>query len=151
MSTRANIVIKKSNTNGVEYVQLYHHWDGYPSYLGKELQTFCKNLYNTYMGEDGLKDLSPMKVAEKLNEMDKSYEIEEKLMLHGDIEFLYVIDLDKLEILCYALDTYIIYRHTDYSDIEIVEGKVPFNDRYYYLAYQTKFSDESIPKDAERL
>ena len=45
MSTRANVVIKKTAENGnVSYAQLYHHHDGYCSGVGKDLSEYMAEI-----------------------------------------------------------------------------------------------------------
>ena len=105
MSTRANIVIKKTVHNDiVRYYQLYHHCDGYFEGVGCDLQ----NIMNKVMEEpaDNRKDIlsSPLSLALYISEYDESFEIEEEyLNLHRDIEYLYVIDINAQTITCYSV------------------------------------------------
>lgn len=121
MSTRANIVIKKTTHNDrVKYYQLYHHCDGYFEGVGCDLQ----NIMNKVMEEpaDKRKDIlsSPLSLAVYINEYDDSFEIEEdNLNLHGDIEYLYVIDINAQTITCYSVFMQGIDR---LSDEEYVNG-----------------------------
>jgi hypothetical protein len=121
MSTRANIVIKKTTNNDkVKYYQLYHHCDGYFEGVGCDLQ----NIMNKVMEEsaDNRKDIlsSPLSLAVHISEYDESFEIEgEHLNLHGDIEYLYVIDINAQTITCYSVFMQGIDR---LSDEEYVNG-----------------------------
>lgn len=111
MSTRSNIVfVKKDYQNA----QLYHHSDGYPDGVGAWLTEHYFSL--SEKEQDEL--TTPEKCAKELNAWDDSFEIED-CALHGDIEYLYVINLDEESITCYSVD---IWDDTT-SDEEIISGK----------------------------
>lgn len=103
MSTRANITIdtKRMTPKGdSNRVWLYHHWDGYPSWLGVELGNFLKengNPANIWEGDN-------IRLANKLIKRtdDDGYEL--TCGQHGDIEFLYQIDTDAKTIKVLAVD-----------------------------------------------
>ena len=88
MSTRAHIIIKDENSK----YYVYHHHDGYPDGVGEDLREFLsdegKNISNAY------------EFAKKLENWDGSYEFE-NVGLHGDEEYVYVIDLSKRTYVCY--------------------------------------------------
>lgn len=93
MSTRANILLLETG----EKLWLYHHWDGYPSYLGYKLMEIMK----TY------KERKYLDIYELANEMiknkdDNGFEITSKR--HGDIEYLYVINVENKTIDCIGTD-----------------------------------------------
>lgn len=121
MSTRANVVIKKTSENGsVTYCQLYHHHDGYYEGVGHYLQ----DIMNKVMEEpvDRQKDIlsRPYSLAEYICEEDGSFENEGGfLILHGDIEYLYVIDINAQTITCYSVNMMGFDRS---SDEEYVNG-----------------------------
>ena len=79
MSTRANVILKKGNRK----IYLYRHCDGYPSGLGKELKE-CIN-----------KD-----PIETIFNIFENTGVELTNGIHGDIEYLYTVDLDDLTINC---------------------------------------------------
>lgn len=94
MSTRASIRI---NAKGEKPICLYHHCDGYPDGVGSELKTFVKE-YN------GCWD--PYFVATTIikgayHSLDETYELTP--CIHGDEEYLYVIDCDEKTITGYEL------------------------------------------------
>lgn len=91
MSTRANIRI----TEGDGQILLYHHCDGYPEGVGKELKEFLK-FYKYWDPERIASDLATMK-----NRYEK-YPYECAICLHGDEAYVYVIDCDKKTLTCYS-------------------------------------------------
>jgi hypothetical protein len=107
MSTRANIIIKDSDTK----LYFYRHSDGYPECTGEDLREFCKGefckgytsgrfrdnvsqsagflvLHGAGPSQDGINER-----ANKLWDW-KCGDYEPTDGLHGDIDFLYVIDLE---------------------------------------------------------
>lgn len=116
MSTRSNILI------GVH--QFYHHWDGYPEGVGADLAYFLANVNAGHL-EAWNKNLD--KLADYVrysgipgrlcNErgMDKAYEYEEEPGLHGDIEFLYLIDGTKGDYRLYCVDVWKYCRSTPFE------------------------------------
>ena len=106
MSTRANVVIKKTAENGkVSYAQLYHHHDGYCSGVGKDLSEYMAEI-DVMPDEEKKKVLKdPVSLAKWLSHDDRHDEYEYEgtsVNLHGDIEYLYVIDLANKTITCYS-------------------------------------------------
>lgn len=88
MSTRANIVLQEKGSA----LWLYHHCDGYPSYLGWKLMQIM---------EKHKKDYSD--IFDIANEMFKDKEddgFEITKGQHGDIEYLYLIDIQDKKISC---------------------------------------------------
>jgi len=86
MSTRATILVKY--TNKKQAVQYYHHCDGYPEFMGE--------LLKSYVNIAGLTDygLEQNAIFKKLLNMEKHFEKETKGTIHGDIEFVWYVDLD---------------------------------------------------------
>ena len=81
MSTRCNIVLK-TGRRFFKDIYLYHHHDGYPEGVGADLVNRLKDHFTGATVED---------IANKLvKDLDDEYEI--TTCLHGDIEYLYVID-----------------------------------------------------------
>lgn len=106
MSTRANVVIKKTEKNGdVSYAQLYHHHDGMPDSLGNDLSEYMAEI-GVMPDEEKKKVLEdPVSLAKWLSHDDRHDEYEYEgtsVNLHGDIEYLYVIDLTNKTITCYS-------------------------------------------------
>lgn len=94
MSTRCNIkLIEKDRT-----IWLYHHHDGYPRYLGAFLLT---KYHNTFQNNDRYIDIYD--IANELIKDSKDDEFELTSGMHGDIEYLYEIDVDKREIRCFEV------------------------------------------------
>lgn len=158
MSTRANIVIKKTTHNDrVKYYQLYHHCDGYFEGVGCDLQ----NIMNRVMEEpaDKRKDIlsSPLSLAVYINEYDDSFEIEEDhLNLHGDIEYLYVIDINAQTITCYSVFMQGIDRLSDEEYVNGTATKVVI-DKYRGVrrlgeahVNTAKFTDKWLSSDDDK-
>ena len=106
MSTRANVVIKKTEKNcDVSYAQLYHHHDGYCSGLGDALSEYMAEI-EVMPDEEKKKVLeTPVSLAKWFADDKRFVEFEYEgtdVNLHGDIEYLYVIDLTKETITCYS-------------------------------------------------
>ncbi len=78
MSTRANIIL--TGGTGDQRFTLYHHHDGYPSWLGAVL---LEHAWFAQLGTDAM--------ANRLLKMDDSgFELTDSI--HGDIEHLYWIE-----------------------------------------------------------
>lgn len=94
MSTRCNIIVQDENTK----YTLYHHWDGYPEYVGLCLYD---GLYEK-IKKGGLyaEQVVNMLLKGKIDN-DDGYEL--TTGLHGDIEYLYIIDLTFKTLTCYSV------------------------------------------------
>lgn len=107
MSTRANIVlIEKENT-----LWLYHHHDGYPSYLGWKLmqimEKYKEDCFNIF-------DIANAMFKDK---EDDDFEITKGQ--HGDIEYLYSIDIQNKKISCLRPDESLLKSVKYNSDTDI--------------------------------
>lgn len=110
MSTRANIVIKQ----GENEATLYHHHDGYPSGVGAGLFSYINEILEREDSDEIMK--SPKSLAKYLAGIDDDeYEIEHSLS--GDIEFLYIVNLDKREITCFSTDIW------DYEGDDLIDDE----------------------------
>lgn len=92
MSTRCNVVITKK---GKKDVILYHHHDGYPDGVGADLEK--------YLANKSFK--TPSSCGNFLVGIEDD-EYEKTVCLHGDIEYLYTIDLDANTIKCQEADNW---------------------------------------------
>ena len=113
MSTRCNVIIK----NATERVQMYHHHDGYPDGVGQDLEEYFKELEKEEVAH------TPAAIADYLcaDERQDEYEREaETTHLHGDIEYLYVIDLDDDTINCRKVWLWDI----EASDDDVIAGAI---------------------------
>ena len=111
MSTRSNIIIYKDwnsveDFNSDNVCQLYHHYDGYPEGVGADLNAYISDILKS-SNADILN--SPSELANYLCSIeDDTYENEgHEIFLHGDIEYLYVIDLSNKTLSCYAFHTWL--------------------------------------------
>ena len=126
MSTRANFWIIKPD---LDIQQYYCHFDGYLSGLGNDLrECVVKALgLNTLNKESSVYDCLMNIISKKsynpdISNIEKEWEIEECLKqeelnkLHGDIEYLYVIDChDKNVIKLYGKSCYDMYNSFNFS------------------------------------
>ena len=88
MATRANVVIRST---GRTY-WLYHHWDGYPSYLGWHLGCFLMG------NKDGIDSVATQLVKGAWEDGD-GFELTN--FRHLDIEWLYEVNLEQKKMLVY--------------------------------------------------
>ena len=94
MSTRCNVIIREHSG---KFFQLYHHHDGYPEGVGTDLEDYIEQMDNEFL-VDG-KKFSDFLCDPK---RDDEYEYEgTNIYPHGDIEYLYIVDLQKREITCF--------------------------------------------------
>ena len=85
MSTRATIMVTYQAGNTV---QLYHHCDGYPEYMGKLLDSFCNTAYFLRYGN------SVDNAFYNLLKMEKHFEFEQGEIIHSDIEYIWYVKLE---------------------------------------------------------
>ena len=94
MSTRCNVIVKE---NDGKFFQLYHHHDGYPEGVGSDLEEYIKQ-----MDDECLVDGKKFVYFLCDPKHDDEYEYEgTNVCPHSDIEYLYIIDLQKREISCF--------------------------------------------------
>lgn len=87
MSTRCQIRIVK---NGYP-LNYYHHCDGYYAGVGKELQGWLHKMLDRNGGVDN----DDLDEGVLLTHIANDREYEPTFYLHGDIEYFYLIDLDR--------------------------------------------------------
>ena len=107
MSTRANIVLQEKGYT----LWLYHHCDGYPSYLGRKLMQIMENHKKDY---SDIFDIANEMIKDK---EDNGFEITNGQ--HGDIEYLYLIDIQDKEITCFRPDESLLKSSKYDSDTDI--------------------------------
>ena len=105
MSTRATILIKEGN----EKVRMYHHHDGYPSGIGKDMKNYLKTL--KWWDIEGITNYL---IKGKLNG-DNEYEY--TICQHGDEEYAYLIDCDMKKLKCYKVG----WDEYDWKESKVVE------------------------------
>ena len=87
MSTRGAIIIKDSKSK----YNVYHQCDGYPEVVGKELERVYRNC----------DPIDATEAKKRLLEYDDEYEDTD--YIHGDEEYIYVVDTDERKIECYSV------------------------------------------------
>ena len=84
MSTRSNIIIKKTGQNSQRFV--YHHCDGYFEGVGFEIRD---NIIPKYIKK--YKEFSVNDLFVELTDYDSQYQKTDAI--HGDIEYLYILEV----------------------------------------------------------
>ena len=111
MSTRCNILFKDDQGSKI---WVYRHSDGYPETTGKDLKEFCKG-YTSKFRNDASQSAGWLIIHGSQNQVKRlgAYDPEMKAssesmyswkvgdyeptdQLHGDVEFIYVIDLKNM-------------------------------------------------------
>ena len=98
MSTRSNIlIIKKDSDNKFFVTQYYHHYDGYLEGVGEELRLYAITGVGVSAISNEALEVSIEKILSEDPEYDRedSYNFSEEDELHGDIEYLYILDVAK--------------------------------------------------------
>lgn len=130
MSTRCNLIIKK----GSQKVQLYRHCDGYPEGAGADIANMVKM--------DFVNDkIAPETFARTIDILEGNplynnygFEYEEGIgAIHGDIEYLYTIDLNERTIECCV--------PFEYRTIDGMFVKYHDERRIYLESFDTKYED----------
>ena len=151
MSTRANIIIRSGLKLEDEKVILYHHSDGYPEWLGVVLQEVCKQLSERnlfYCPEDIANMLIKRGVVvDDKEDGERVYDdFGISAGLHGDIEYIYVIDTFKqsprfghlYSVKCWAVECK--DNKPDLDNMESVE--IPDTSPYLNKAELTWFNEK---------
>lgn len=95
MATRANIKI----IEGDKVTWLYHHWDGYPKYLGAFL---LWRLYNKLENTNHYIDTCDIVNGLLKDKVDDGFEYTTDM--HGDIEYLYEVNIDNRTLKCFEME-----------------------------------------------
>lgn len=101
MSTRCNIIVKDQFN---DRIYLYHHFDGYPEGVGADLKKFFDQYQKWQIQQHGV-FLANKLVKNTAGLDDEGYEI--TTGLHGDIEYLYVINCKAGTLRCYEVPFYL--------------------------------------------
>lgn len=81
MSTRATIIVTYDAGNSI---QLYHHSDGYPEYMGEMLASFMNAVSFISDSDKAMYDLL---------KAEKHFEFEKKGVRHTDIEYIWYVNM----------------------------------------------------------
>lgn len=124
MSTRANVIIKDSSTT----LYFYRHSDGYPECTGESLKKFCEG-YASKLRADAMQSAGWLvlhghseyhpKGVQKDDFMGwkvGAYEPCEKL--HGDVEYIWVVDLERGELQCHVPHGSAFWDEPDFKNTE---------------------------------
>lgn len=95
MATRANIKI----IEGDKVTWLYHHWDGYPEYLGAFL---LWRLYNRLENTNYYIDTGYIVNGLLKDKADDGFEYTTDM--HGDIKYLYEVNIDNRTLRCFEME-----------------------------------------------
>lgn len=92
MATRANIIIRE-NMSGTEVV-LYSHYDGYPEGVGQDLKNTLSDFCQTEKWSINPSNLTAaIMTSEQFNYKYEHRSYHTSLPIHGDIEYLYIIEI----------------------------------------------------------
>lgn len=125
MSTRCNVIINSYDKSGEPiHYQLYHHHDGYPLGVGADLVEYIKEIKTNE--DNGLQILSSCeKLADYLCDPLRNDEYENEgtnICLHGDIEYLYIIDLSTQVLKCFEINS---WRYIDNISLMLANDEFP--------------------------
>lgn len=118
MSTRCHLIVRGAvNDTPDEWTYIYHHFDGYPEGVGKDIASkFNEVIKPNVVGHKYTLD----DIVDFICDIEDGYEVDDGL--HGDEEYVYVITLDEhkegVTIVCYetlsfSFDTYPTEFHKD--------------------------------------
>lgn len=100
MSTRANVYIRESYSDREKEI-LYHHCDGYPKGVGRDLTRILSRLPKDSEGKVQQEYLNKKRLAEFICEQDSDFKITTPCSA-GDAEFEYEINIEKRRVDWYA-------------------------------------------------
>ena len=130
MSTRCNIIIK----DGPSRIILYHHPDGYPMGVGTELRGYLERIHAWHKGLHSAEHIAnylvkgriPAPLASTPHD-DDEYELTSGL--HGDVEYVYVINLRAATLRCYE----VTWNEEDHVNYEINWPRVLRRDHLVHI------------------
>jgi len=99
MSTRCQVKVKQSGLSWDAEIMLYHHSDGYPEHMIPVIhKAFVEGMkptdYGTFKSENAWSMGRTGHVGAMLCHVEpRQFEVESGMALHGDIEYLYEIEL----------------------------------------------------------
>jgi len=108
MSTRANVLVVEKNNDWERTIQFYRHWDGYVQETGKELAILAymakkfsePDSFTDDNGNEVIRDNFKRIRNRMLGYLNDSnnYEAEEFANgVHGDIEYLYLVKIERVQ------------------------------------------------------
>lgn len=133
MSTRCHLVVKGQ---GFEKAYIYHHCDGYPDGVGTEIVEEMKQYDNP--------EWRVNEVVNKILSISDEYELDSDI--HGDEDYIYLIDCDSKKIECYNADCY-----DDEDDCGGDELVIPGNIDFNSAIIEKKGKDESYQDTLTRI
>ena len=90
MSTRCHVIVRNGkNENKEKWNYIYHHCDGYPSGVGKELSDILTKIHDKGISRN---DFNANFITENILNYSDEYECDNSI--HGDEEYIYLIDVE---------------------------------------------------------
>lgn len=90
MSTRCHVVVRNGkNENKEKWNYIYHHCDGYPGGVGKELSDILTEIQSNGVSR---KNFNANFITENILNYSDEYELDNSI--HGDEEYIYLIDVE---------------------------------------------------------
>lgn len=99
MSTRCNVLVRYNNNSDYMH-QYYHHHDGYPEGVGAVLDAFITTAQVTAKSKESIDLVFKMLLTAEGDFEDEGY----NEGLHGDIEFLWFVDLTTFKLTYNKID-----------------------------------------------
>lgn len=146
MSTRCSVIIRQNSKN----IQFYHHSDGYPMGVGAELQ----NALARYTGAIDIDNIAEyVKGLDLQYELEKAFVCETDWVCHSDIEYLYLIVIEKkgIRLLCYEINEYLIDSRFVISELIKAEKSKIVIDEFFPIEPVKKSAKKAEPDCANLL
>jgi hypothetical protein len=150
MSTRCHVVVRNGkNENKEKWNYIYHHCDGYPSGVGKELSDILTEIQGNGVSR---KNFNANFITENILNYSDEYESDNSI--HGDEEYIYLIDVETKHIVdgfesnsvtltCYEVLSFEF--ETDPEDFSAEEGYKRYTTSVMYF----DLDDEGEEEDGE--
>lgn len=148
MSTRANIII----SDEFEKLYFYRHSDGYPEHTFEDLKEFCNEYKIGRLRNNASQSAGWLVIRGHKEYWSKPEDMkymkwkvgayEPTSELHGDIEYLYLIDLNAMILNCFEI-TGSCYKDEDYmGDIDEMEILTHTPIKSYYFGDTDKTANK---------
>jgi hypothetical protein len=150
MSTRCHVIVRNGkNENKEKWNYIYHHCDGYPAGVGKELSDILTEIQGNGVSRN---DFNANFITENILNYSDEYELDNSI--HGDEEYIYLIDVETKHIVdgfesnsvtltCYEVLSFEF--ETDPEDFSAEEGYKRYTTSVMYF----DLDDEGEEKDGE--
>ena len=145
MATRSHIVVRNPKEEPQKWKYIYHHWDGYPDGVGKEL----RNQFTGVIPSKGPDEkYTKEKVIDIITDIEDDYRQDSGI--HGDEEYVYVftVEPDKkgVSVDCYSTCPFDF--DTNPKDFSEDEGyTIEYHEIYRYDTLDPKTEINTVTDD----